>query len=390
MPAEICIPVTHVGSLPRSTALVDFLIDRENGDAVDDRAMTDAVALGVEHVIAQQLAAGVNIGNDGEQSRAGFQTYVAERMDGFGAASERRTPLDYSQFPKFAEMMRFRMRRVARVRNAPQAVGELRYSGTEAIEAECSRALSAGRPGAVGGFADMFMTAPSPGIVATTMHNAHYDSDEAYLEAIGRELRTEYAAILNKGLILQIDAPDLAMERCIAFQDMSDVDFRDRIELHVDCLNRALDGFDRSRIRLHCCWGNWDGPHVHDVGLADVLPVLYRAHVGGLSIPFANPRHQHEVDALAKDPPPDHLTILPGVIDSTNNYVEHPEVVARRLVQVAEAIGDPARVIASTDCGFGTFAGFEFVAEDVLWAKLRTCREGADLASARLSGSDCA
>jgi 5-methyltetrahydropteroyltriglutamate--homocysteine methyltransferase len=170
------------------------------------------------------------------------------------------------------------------------------------------------------------------------------------------------------------------------YQDLSDQEFGDKLVLHVEMLNRAIGQLDPSRIRLHCCWGNWDGPHLHDVPLSQVLPHLYDARVGGLSIPFANPRHLHEVAVLGRMPPPDYMSILPGVIDSTNNYVEHPEVVAARLVAVAEAIGDPSRVIASTDCGFGTFAGFEFVAEDVLWAKFAACREGADLAAQRLFG----
>jgi 5-methyltetrahydropteroyltriglutamate--homocysteine methyltransferase len=378
--------VTHVGSLPRPPALAEALIRRENGEPVDGAALERAVDDSVRSVVAQQRAAGVDIGNDGEQSRAGFQTYVTERMDGFAGSSNRRTPVDYAQFPKFAEMMARRMQRVARTRNAPQCVSPLRYRGTEAIDAECDRVLSAGKSAPGGAFAAMFMTAPSPGIVATTMHNAHYDSDEAYLSAIAGELHKEYAAILDKGLLLQIDAPDLAMERCIMYQDLSDAEFRDKLTLHVDMLNRAIDRLDPARIRLHCCWGNWDGPHVHDVPLSDVLPHLYEARVGGLSIPFANPRHQHEVAVLERMPPPPHMTILPGVIDSTNNYVEHPEGIAARLVAVARAIGDPARVIASTDCGFGTFAGFEFVAEDVLWAKMAACREGADLAARRLHG----
>lgn len=378
--------VTHVGSLPRPPALAEALIRRENGEQVDGKAFERAVADSVKDLVAKQRAAGVDIGNDGEQSRAGFQTYVAERMDGFAGSSNRRTPVDYVQFPKFAEMMARRMQRVARTRNAPKCVSALRYRGTDAIDAECDRVLAAGKAAPDGGFAAMFMTAPSPGIVATTMHDAHYGSDAAYLAAIADELRKEYAAILAKGLILQIDAPDLAMERCIMYQDLTDAAFRDKLVLHVEMLNRAVDGLDRARIRLHCCWGNWDGPHVHDVPLADVLPHLYEAQVGGLSIPFANPRHQHEVAVFRHLPPPAHMSILPGVIDSTNNYVEHPEVVAARLVAVAEAIGGPARVVASTDCGFGTFAGFEFVAEDVLWAKMAACREGADLAAQRLYG----
>lgn len=230
------------------------------------------------------------------------------------------------------------------------------------------------------------MTAPSPGIVATTMLNAHYDSHEAYLAALARELRTEYRSIHDAGLVLQIDAPDLAMERTMFFQGMEEAAFLRACEQHVAALNAALEGIPADRVRLHCCWGNWEGPHIHDIPLERVLPILCQAAVGALSIEFANPRHAHEYDALAHHGLPGHMVLLPGVIDSTSNFVEHPELVARRIEQAVAAVGDRERVIASTDCGFGTFAGFEWVAEDVVWAKLRTLGEGARLASARLWG----
>ena len=232
---------------------------------------------------------------------------------------------------------------------------------------------------------DAFMTAASPGIIATTLMNAHYDSHEAYVFALARQMRKEYERIA-RDFILQIDAPDLAMERTTLFQDKTIPEFLRIAEMHVAALNEALAGIPPERVRLHCCWGNWEGPHVDDIPMRDILPALYQARVGGLSIEFANPRHQHEYAALKKMKLPDGIVLLPGVIDSTTNFVEHPEVVANRICEAVDAVGDRSRVIASSDCGFGTFAGGEFVAEDVVWAKLKSCREGADIATKRLWG----
>ena len=234
------------------------------------------------------------------------------------------------------------------------------------------------------------MTAASPGIVATTLMNQHYASDEAYLSALARELATEYQAIHAGGLILQIDAPDLAMARTINFQDKSDAEFIAICERHVAAINTGIAGIPRDRVRLHVCWGNWDGPHLFDIALAQVLPALLQAHVGALSIEFANPRHAHEYDVLKRIPLPRDMILIPGVIESTSNYVEHPELVARRIAEAVAAVGDRERVIASTDCGFGTFAGREYVAGSVVWKKLAALRAGADIASARLWGKNAA
>src|SRR5919201_5164550 len=199
------------------------------------------------------------------------------------------------------------------------------------------------------------MTAPSPGIVSTTMLNAYYDSQESYLMALARELRKEYLAIYEAGFLVQIDSPDLAMDRAMFYRDLSDSEFVSAIETHVAAINKALEGIPRDRARLHCCWGNWDGPHVFDVALDLILPVLYQANVGAISTEFANPRHQHEYAALKRHPLPDHMVLLPGVVETTSNIVEHPEVVARRIQEAAAAIGDRERVIDRADCGFGTF-----------------------------------
>lgn len=374
---------THVGSLPRGEALAGMLIAREAGEAVDARAFDTAVEERVDEMVRRQIACGIDWMNDGEQGRAGFQTYVAERMSGFGGESARAMPLDHELFPSFAAMARRGMGKVAKVRNAPRAVAAIAYRSTAELARECERlTLILRRHGRAP--ADAFLTAPSPGIVATTLQNAYYASHDDYLTALSGELRKEYAAILEAGFTLQIDAPDLAMERCIFFKHLELKHFVAEVEKHLDAVNAALDGLPRERIRLHCCWGNWDGPHLHDVPLADVIGVYTRANVGALSIPFANPRHQHEYAVFRDRPLPKDMKLLPGVIDTTCNYVEHPEIVARRIADAVAAIGDAERVVPSTDCGFGTFAGYEFVAEELVWEKFKALRAGADLAAARL------
>jgi len=373
---------THVGSLPREATLSDLLIRDELGEAIDRADLARRAEAAVKHVVQQQAACGVDVVNDGEQPRVGFQTYVAQRMKGFGGESRRPRPRDYVDFPIFGAWMAQRAPRRSKVSNAPQAVADVVYEDLGPAREEC-RLFRAALDGLDRPPVDTFMTAASPGIVATTMLNAHYDSHEAYVFALARQMRKEYE-LIARDFILQIDAPDLAMERTILFHDKSVPEFLAIAEMHVAALNEALAGIPRDRVRLHCCWGNYEGPHMHDVPLADVLPVLCGAKVGALSIEFANPRHQHEYANLKRVGLPPEFLLLPGVIDTSTNYVEHPEVVANRICEAADAIGDRERVIASSDCGFGTFAGSEMVAEDVVWAKLRSCRDGADIATRRL------
>ena len=234
------------------------------------------------------------------------------------------------------------------------------------------------------------MTAPSPGIISSTMLNAHYDSHDAYLDAIAREMRNEYQAIAKAGLTLQIDAPDLAMDRTMMYRDLSDSDFVKRVEKHIAVINAGIEGIPREQVRLHVCYGNWEGPHIHDIALAKILPALYQAKVGALSIEFSNPRHAHEYAAFKQHPLPNDMILCPGVIETTSNFVEHPEVVARRIEDAVKAVGDRERVIASTDCGFGTFTNREWVIEPAVWLKLRALRDGADLASQRIWGKKVA
>src|SRR6266566_1583609 len=376
--------VTHVGSLPRSDELSDLLIRREEGEAIGREELSRTLDQAVRHVVEKQAKAGIDIGNDGEQQRIAFSTFMAQRMSGFAGESKRRRGRDYEEFPELVEVLMQRFPKRSRMQNAPEARNELRYLGTSAIAEEIDRVKRVVKEAAR--FSECFMTAPSPGIISTTMLNAYYNSHESYLDALAREMRKEYLAIYEAGLLLQIDSPDLAMDRSMFYRDLSDTQFVAAAEMHVAALNKAIEGIPRDRVRLHCCWGNWDGPHIYDVPLERILPVLYQANVGGLSIEFANPRHQHEYQALGRNPIPDHMVLLPGVIDTTTNIVEHPEVVARRLQDAVAIVGDRERVIASTDCGFGTFTGREWVIEPAVWLKLKTLRQGADLASARLWG----
>jgi 5-methyltetrahydropteroyltriglutamate--homocysteine methyltransferase len=377
---------THVGSLPRNETITELLIKREAGEAIDPKRMTDELDRAVGEVVQKQKDAGIDIGNDGEQQRVAFQTYMAARMSGYGGESKRRVGKDFVEHPDLVATFGRRFVHRAKISNAPQAIADVKYEDVKPINAEIARF----KKFAAGAFAEAFMTAPSPGIVATTLMNAHYDSHEAYLNALAGEIAKEYRAIHDAGLILQVDAPDLAMERVMMFQDESDAGFVKIAEAHMAAINKATAGIPADRWRLHICWGNWEGPHVYDIGLAKVLPVFYQANAGALSIEFANPRHQHEYAAFRQHPFPKDKILIPGVIESTSNFVEHPEVVAGRIEQAVAAVGDRERVIASTDCGFGTFAGREWVAASIVWPKLKTMREGADLASQRLWGKKVA
>lgn len=380
---------THTGSLPRSADLEDLLIRKERGEPVDPAEFERVAQRGVEQVIDAQLAAGVDVINDGEQPRVGFQTYVPMRMSGFGGASTRPAFADFVRYPDYAELWQRRGWVTSKVFDAPQAVAELDYPDLGEARAECElfERVSATRAGT---YRDRFMTAASPGIVATTMQNAYYDSHERYVQAVARELRGEYELIDSHGFLLQLDCPDLAMERVGMFRDEPTSRFLESVETHIAAINDAVENIPAEHIRLHVCWGNWDGPHDGDVPLAEILPILYRARVGALSLELGNPAHLHEYQAFERHPLPDSMVLIPGVIDVKTNIVEHPEVVAERITRAVSAVGDRSRVIASTDCGFGTFAGWTMVAPSVAWAKLAALRDGAALATRRLWGAGAA
>src|SRR5881296_4299827 len=373
---------THVGSLPRPPALRDLLVRQDRGEAVDRGAFAREAEAAVRHVVAKQLEVGIDVGNDGEQPRVGFSTYPARRMRGFGGESKRRMSRDIAEHPDYASRLARARSGAARINDAPQAIAEVAYTDLSEAVAECElfqRGAGGGK-----GFAEPFMTAASPGVIATIMLDNYYGSHERYVRALAREMRKEYELIVSRGFVLQLDCPDLAMERARFFQDESLDGFLGAVALHIDAINEATAAIPRDRVRLHLCWGNYDGPHTHDVPLEPLLPIIYRAKVGALSLPLASPRHQHELKAFRQHPLPDTMLFLPGVIDSTTNVVEHPEVVADRIYAAVEAVGDRTRVIAGVDCGFGTFAGSQLVEESVVWTKLRALREGADLATKRL------
>jgi 5-methyltetrahydropteroyltriglutamate--homocysteine methyltransferase len=376
---------THAGSLPRGEPLGSMLIAHERGNPIDESAFKKAIETRVAHVLKKQAEVGIDIANDGEQGRVGFQTYIPLRMKGFGGVSKRPYGKEFVKFADFTTRMMQRIPNTSKVFDAPEAQSELKYEDTKAIEAEIAlyKRLTAGMKSQ---FTEFFMNAPSPGIIATTMLNAHYKSHQDYLDAISREIAIEYKKVVDAGFILQIDAPDMAMERVLLYQDLSDSEFVKTVEQHVAALNKALAGLPPDRVRLHVCWGNWEGPHNFDIAMEPILSALYQAKVGALGLEFANPRRQHEAGALRKRKLPDNMMMLAGVIDPKTNFVEHPEVVAQRIEGVVAAIGDRERVIACVDCGFGTFVNWEWVTEDIVWEKMKSLSAGAAIASSRLWG----
>ena len=325
----------------------------------------------------KQIEAGIDVGNNGEQQREGFFLYVQHRMSGFGDAWQRQPRGDVVRYPIFHAMLEQQMAGRTAVSNfqPPQAIGEVRYLDPASVNAECEdfRAVL----DQTDGFVEPFLTAPSPGIVAAAMKNEYYASEEAYLDALADALRVEYEAIVGHGFLLQLDCPDLALERHITYQDRPLGEFLGFVERVVAAINRALVDIPPERVRMHVCWGNYEGPHDLDVPLADILPIIRQAKVGGFALPFANPRHAHEYRCFEGGVLDDDQILVAGVIDTLTNFVEHPEVVAERLERVARAVGDPRRVLAGTDCGFDTSAGMGRVAEDVVWAKLKALADGA-------------
>jgi 5-methyltetrahydropteroyltriglutamate--homocysteine methyltransferase len=377
---------THTGSLPRPRELTRLYALRARGEAVDAAEIDRAGREAVRAIVRKQHDAGIDVGNNGEQQRDSFFLYLKARLSGLGGSWERPSRADVERYPDFKRMwteQHAARTQVSALGGLPKAIGEVRYLDDRAIDDECRyfNAVLADNPGV---FVEPFMSAPSPGILATAVRNEHYDTLANYLAALGRALQVEYEAIVKNGLLLQIDAPDLALERHITYKDKPVAAFVAFVEEVVATINHALRNVPRDRVRLHVCWGNSESPHDCDVPLEDILPALLEAKVGGFVLPFANPRHAHEFRCFAKHPLKDDQILAAGVIDSLTNFVEHPEVVADRIERVATVVGDPSRVLAGTDCGFDTSAGWGRVAEDVVWAKLSSLRDGARLASDRL------
>ena len=371
---------THVGSLPRSAAVTELVFAAERGEAVDGAQFDAVIGAAVNAAVARQVAAGIDLVSDGEMSKISYATYIKDRITGFDGDSPRTPPADLEDFPAFLE--RQSKGGGTPTYRRPKCVGPVAPKTLAPLEADLSHmaaALANHRP--VGGF----MNAASPGVIALFQPNEHYPSQDAYLEALAEAMRPEYEAIVAAGLILQLDSPDLGLGRHMMYKDRSDADYLTLIGQHVAVLNHALRNVPAERVRMHVCWGNYEGPHTHDVEMGVILPTLMGAKPAGLLFETSNPRHQHDWNYFVEllDLIPDEKVLIPGVIDSTTNFVEHPRVVAERIERFANIIGRE-RVIGGTDCGFSTFAGFGAVDPDIVYAKLGTLVEGAALASRNL------
>ena len=369
---------THVGSLPRPAHVAEMLLRRERGDDGDpdefDRTMADAVA----EIVKRQVSVGVDVVSDGEMSKIGYATYIKDRLTGFEGDAKRKAPRDVADYPDFLE---------ASVRTTgaqpfrrPPCVGPIEVRDREPLRKDLANfraALSDGGP------VEAFMTAASPGVISAFQPNSYYPTHEAYIDAIAGVMTDEYEAIFEAGFILQLDCPDLAMARHTAFQDVSETEFLKRAEHQVGALNAALANIPSDSVRMHICWGNYEGPHHHDIALEKIMAIVLKAKPAAISFEAANPRHEHEWVVWRDTKLPDDKVLLPGVLDSTTNFVEHPELVAQRLCRFAEIVGRE-RVLASSDCGFGTFAGYGKIDPEISFAKLEAMVEGAAIASDRL------
>ncbi len=372
---------THTGSLPRPAALAAALLGSD-GSLSDGEHLRERVRAAVREAVQRQVAAGIDVISDGEMGKPGFAHYVKDRLSGFqGPAAPRPfAPRDLLDFPEVAQRLFFSDGKELSRPAMPTNDGPIAYIGWDQLAADLD-ALSAEIENQPVG--EAFLPAVSPGSVAMLMGTTHYSSRRDFLDALGEALGEEYRAIASRGFLLQVDCPDLALGRHLEFSKMSISEFRAEIELHVEVLNRALEGIDPERVRVHVCWGNYPGPHHHDVPLAEILDILYRVNANGLSIEGANPRHEHEWAVFAEIPLPPEKVLIPGVIDTCTNAIEHPETVAQRIDRYVSVVGRE-RVIAGTDCGFATIAGRSAVVPDVAYAKLASLAEGSRLATARL------
>ena len=373
------IRTTHVGSLPRTQDVVDLIFARENGAAYDQATFDATMTAASAATVGRQVASGVDIVSDGETSKISYATYVKDRYTGFSGDSPRNAPADLKAFPGF-------LKRLADDGGTPQyarpmCTGPVASKGQGELQTDIAN-LKAGM--AEHGAKEGFMNAASPGVISLFLQNDHYPTREAYLAALADAMAEEYRTIVDAGLYLQLDCPDLALSRHMLFADLSDAEFLKIAASHVEALNHALSGIDPSRVRVHICWGNYEGPHVCDIDMAKVFPTLMSVNASQLLFETSNPRHAHEWTVFrdrAAEIPEDKI-LVPGVIDSTTNFVEHPELVAERVTKFAQIVGAD-RVIAGSDCGFGTFAGFGTVDPDIAYAKLSALSEGTRLAAER-------
>ena len=374
--SENRILTTHVGSLPRSAAVTDVVFMQEKGESPNDAAQI--IRSAVDDVVARQVSNGVDIVSDGEMSKISYATYIKDRISGFDGDSEREPPSDLEEFPGF--LQRQSQSGGTPTYRRPCCVGDIQVKDMGPVKEDIDNLLSAN---AAHQPVQSFMNAASPGVIALFQPNKHYASHEEYLEALAAAMSHEYRAIVDAGIVLQLDSPDLGLGRHMLFKGRSDAEYQAQAALHVDALNHALDGIPKDMVRLHVCWGNYEGPHHHDAPMEMVLPIALRANVGALLFESSNPRHAHEWEVFANTDLPDDLILVPGVIDSTTNFIEHPKLVAERICRFADIVGKE-RVIAGSDCGFSTFAGFGAVDQDIVYAKLQSMADGASIASKKM------
>ena len=369
---------THVGSLPRSKAVADGVFAKENGELEDEKELQGVIRVAVDEVVRQQIEAGVDVISDGEMSKISYATYIKDRISGFSGDSPRKPPADLEEFPGFLERQAQSGGTPAYRR--PQCTGEIAVKDLQPLTedlANLARAVTKHKP------VEAFMNAASPGVIALFQPNRYYSGHEAYLEALAEAMRIEYESIVEAGFLLQLDSPDLGLGRHMMFKDNDDAEYTKLASLHVEALNHSLRNVPADRVRLHICWGNYEGPHHKDAPMNLVLPVALRAKPQALLFESSNPRHAHEWTVFRDARIPADKVLIPGVIDSTTNFIEHPELVVERICKFADIVGRE-RVLAGTDCGFSTFAGFGAVDEKIVYAKLASLAEGARIASSKL------
>ncbi len=371
---------THTGSLPRPPDLDAMIADRESGKEVDAAAFDERVRVAVADVVASQLAAGVTVVGDGEMGKSGYSTYVKDRLTGFGGTGRPLAVTEMLEYPEVFEHLAGDQA-VGRMLNQPACDGPVSLRDPAAVQrdiANLKAAVLQAEP------ADVFMSAASPGVIAAFLANSYYPTDEEYIFALADAMKPEYDAIAAAGIVLQVDCPDLAMTRAMLGNDaLTDDGFRDQIRMHVRALNHALRDIPPEQMRMHLCWGNGEWPHITDIPMAAIIDIVLEARPAGLSFEAANPRHEHEWKVWKDVRLPDGKVLVPGVLDSTTNFVEHPELVAERIIRFASVVGRE-NVIAGSDCGFGTFAGFYSVKPRITWLKLGAMAEGAAIASDQL------
>jgi 5-methyltetrahydropteroyltriglutamate--homocysteine methyltransferase len=369
---------THVGSLPRSKAVTDLVFEHENSEIADWDVFNTTIANAVKDVVKNQVAAGVDLVSDGEMSKISYATYIKDRITGFEGDSPRTPPSDLEEFPGF--LQRQANSGGTPTYKRPCCVGPIKVKSMQPLENDLAHFTQALEGQNV---VDGFMNAASPGVIALFQPDQHYNDHEKYLTALADAMQAEYEAIVAAGFILQLDSPDLGLGRHMMFKGRDDSEYQALANLHVEALNHALRNIPAERVRMHICWGNYEGPHHHDAPMEIVLPIALKAKPQGLLFENSNPRHAHEWTVFADADLPDDKVLIPGVIDSTTNFVEHPELVAQRILRFTDIVGSD-RVIAGTDCGFSTFAGFGAVDEDIVYAKLASLAEGASRASKKL------